>query len=206
MICSPHPTSPTGEGPIFRLAHRLLAPRIAFLIGSRDPAGEPNLIPVSNVTSVSTDPQLVLVAIYKRWKTYANFTTAQGFTLSVPTYDQMEGVWKLGARYSRYEYPGHQAKLRECGLALSMGASPFGPVLADGLGWLACHIVERMDVGGDHGMFVGEIDRVAFDDSVFELDGTPRGDFHPLMQVTGNRFATTGATDSIPYGPGLAEK
>lgn len=46
-------------------AHRLLAPRIAYLIGTKDKREEPDLIPVSNLTSVSTEPQHVAIAIFK---------------------------------------------------------------------------------------------------------------------------------------------
>lgn len=58
-------------------AHRLLAPRIAYLIGTRDHGGTPNVIPVSNVTSVSTDPQHVLLAVYKQWRTYETLLNAK---------------------------------------------------------------------------------------------------------------------------------
>ena len=77
----------------------------AYLVGTRSPDGEANLIPVSNVTSISTDPQLIVIAIYRAWKTYDNLQTTDAFTVSVPTAEQQNGVWKLGARYSRYDFP-----------------------------------------------------------------------------------------------------
>ena len=182
-------------------AHRLLAPRIAYLVGTRTPDGEANLIPVSNATSISTDPQLVVVAVFKDWQTRDNLRRAEGFTLSVPTIDHREGVWKLGARYSRYEYPDRATKLHASGLALVDDPNLYGPILTDGLGWLSCHIVARPDFGGDHAVFVGEIIHVQFNPEHFHDDGTPTGDLHPLMQVTGNRFTTTGETTTIAYGP-----
>jgi flavin reductase (DIM6/NTAB) family NADH-FMN oxidoreductase RutF len=181
-------------------AHRLLAPRIAYLIGTRASNGEANLIPVSNATSISTNPQFVVVAVFKDWQTYDNLQRAEGFTLSVPTIDHREGVWKLGARYSRYEYPDRATKLHASGLALIDDRDPYGPILADGLGWLSCRIVARPDFGGDHGVIVGEIIRVEFNPGHFQDDGTPTGDLHPLMQVTGNRFTTSGETTTIAYG------
>lgn len=180
-------------------AHRLLAPRIAYLIGTRSPAGEPNLIPVSNATSVSTSPQQMLIAVLKRWTTHTNLQTAAGFTLSVPTHDQAAGVWILGARYSGLPAPDNASKLAASGLALDHGASGYGPVVTTGLGWLACRIIARPDLGGDHGIAVGEVEAAAFDDVVFDADATPRTDPHPLMQVTGNRFTTTGASHELPY-------
>jgi flavin reductase (DIM6/NTAB) family NADH-FMN oxidoreductase RutF len=182
-------------------AHRLLAPRIAYLIGTRSREGEPDLIPVSNVTSISTEPQLVVVAVFRDWQTCTNLHEAAGFALSVPTIDHQDGVWKLGARYSRYDYPDRRAKLRACGLALIDDPDLDGPVLADGLGWMSCRIVARPDFGGDHGVFIGEITQVEFSSGDFRDDGAPIGDLHPLMQVTGNRFTTGGATSTSPYGP-----
>lgn len=182
-------------------AHRLLAPRIVYLIGTRSRDGEPDLIPVSNVTSISTQPQLVVVAVFRDWQTYTNLREAAGFTLSVPSIDHQDGVWRLGARYSRYDYPDRWAKLHACGLALSDDPELAGPILTDGLGWMSCRIVARPDFGGDHGVFIGEITRVEFSSGHFHDDGTPTGDLHPLMQVTGNRFTTSGTTSTSPYGP-----
>ncbi|MGW3282712.1 flavin reductase family protein [Nocardia rhamnosiphila] len=72
------------------LAHRLLAPRIAYLIGTKDESGVANLIPVSNLTSVSTKPQQVAIAVLKQWRTYENLLNAEGFTVTVPTVAQLE--------------------------------------------------------------------------------------------------------------------
>lgn len=182
-------------------AHRLLAPRISYLIGTRSPDGEGNLIPVSNVTSISTDPQLIVVAVFKDWQTHTNLHHTAGFTLSVPSIDHQEGVWKLGARYSRYSYPDRATKLRACGLALTDDPHEYGPILVNGLGWLSCRILARPDFGGDHGVFIGEIEQVHLSTEHFHDDGSPIGDLHPLMQVTANRFTTGGTTSILPYGP-----
>jgi flavin reductase (DIM6/NTAB) family NADH-FMN oxidoreductase RutF len=75
-----------------RKAHRLLSPRIAYLIGTRSRQGVANLIPVSNVTSISTEPQQIAIAVYKKWETHRTLLEAAGFTLSVPHIDQLDGV------------------------------------------------------------------------------------------------------------------
>jgi flavin reductase (DIM6/NTAB) family NADH-FMN oxidoreductase RutF len=111
-------------------AHRLLAPRIAYLIGTRDRDGTPNVIPVSNVTLVSTDPQHLLLAVYKQWRTYETLLDVEGFTLSVPLVGHLQGVWKLGARYSCYPAVNPQEKLAASGLSFDYDASSYGPVLA----------------------------------------------------------------------------
>ncbi|MCP2280113.1 flavin reductase family protein [Nocardia amikacinitolerans] len=178
------------------MAHRLLAPRIAYLIGTRGENGAPNLIPVSNLTSVSTKPQQVAVAVYKEWKTHQNLRTAAGFTVSVPTFDQLDGVWKLGARYSKFPITEPADKLSASGLALDYTSSSYGPVMPSGLGWMACRIVARLDLGGDHGLAIGEVEQVWFNADYLTPDGVPHNVTHPLMQQTGNQFITTADTSS----------
>ncbi|MFF7938100.1 flavin reductase family protein [Nocardia gamkensis] len=182
------------------VAHRLLAPRIAYLIGTRSADGTANLIPVSNLTSVSTRPQQVAVAVYKEWVTYKNLLSASGFTISVPTVEQLESVWKLGARYSGFPIKEPAQKLRASGLELDFESSIYGPVTPAGLGWMACKIIARIDLGGDHGLTIAQIDHVWFNPEFLTVDGIPHGVTHPLMQQTGNHFATTAdELTSIPY-------
>jgi flavin reductase (DIM6/NTAB) family NADH-FMN oxidoreductase RutF len=180
-------------------AHRLLAPRIANLIGTRDHNGTLNVIPVSNVTSVSTDPQHVLIAVYKQWRTHEVLLGAAGFTLSVPLIGHLEGVWILGARYSHYPAANPPEKIAASGLNFDYEASPYGPVLADGIGWMECRVTERVDLGGDHGLVIGQAQQVWFNPEFLDSEGTPRGQITPLMQVTGNRFTTATQLQQVPY-------
>lgn len=187
------------------MAHRLLAPRVAYLIGTKDEGGTADLIPVSNLTSVSTDPQQVVVAVFKDWVTYSNLLAAEGFTVTVPTVDQLDGVWKLGARYSKFPVTDPGEKLAVCGLDLDYEASSYGPVVPAGIGWLACRVVARVDLGGDHGITVGEVERVRFNPEYLTGDGKPRSVTHPLMQQTGNLFTTTATelTDAEYFQDGM---
>lgn len=181
-------------------AHRMLAPRIAYLIGTKDPDGLADLIPVSNLTSVSTAPQQFAVAVLKKWRTYENLLRAEGFTVSVPVADQLDGVWKLGAKYSGFSVTEPAEKLATCGLRLDLNSSPHGPVLLTGIGWAGCRIRDRLDFGGDHGVFVGEVEDVWFNTEHLTSDGKPKTVTRPLMQQTGNQF-TTAADElmAIPY-------
>ncbi|MFE3059962.1 flavin reductase family protein [Nocardia sp. NPDC059239] len=181
-------------------AHRLLAPRIAYLIGTVSADKTPNLIPVSNLTSVSTQPQQIALAVYKQWSTYETLQTAAGFTVSVPVFDQLEAVWKLGARYSHFPLAGPAEKLAASGLTLDHQASEYGPVVSSGIGWMSCRTITRLDLGGDHGIVIGQAEQVWFNPDYLEPDGTPRGNPHPVMQQTGNQFTSTADEfTSIPY-------
>ncbi len=160
-------------------AHRLLAPRIAYLVGTRDHGGMPNSIPVSNVTSVSTDPQHVLLAVHKKWHTYEVLLNAAGFTVSVPIMSQLEGVWKLAARYSHYPAASPREKLTASGLSFDYDTSPHGPVLIDGTGWMDCRTIHRLDLGGDHGLIVGQTQHVWFNPEFLDPEGVPHTQTSP---------------------------
>jgi flavin reductase (DIM6/NTAB) family NADH-FMN oxidoreductase RutF len=180
-------------------AHRLLAPRIAYLIGTRASDNSPNLIPVSNLTSISTQPQQIALAVYKQWETHKNLRNANGFTVSVPHIDQLEGVWKLGAKYSHYPFANNAEKIAASGLSVDHGTSPYGPVVTAGIGWMVCQTLAKLDFDGDHGLFVARIEQVYFNPTYLNSDGTPRGDPRPVMQITGNTFTTASDTHTIPY-------
>ncbi len=180
-------------------AHRLLAPRIAYLVGTRSPDGTSNIIPVSNVTSISTDPQQVAVAVYKQWTTRHNLVATAGFTLSVPCVDHLQGAWKLGARYSRYQYTSNAEKIAASGLPVDDAASKYGPILSNGIGWMTCRSLRDLDFAGDHTLFIGQVEQVHFNPAYLNSDGTPRGEIRPLMQVTGNTFTTAAGTYTVLY-------
>ncbi|WP_083865142.1 flavin reductase family protein [Nocardia brevicatena] len=182
------------------VAHRLLAPRIAYLIGTRGEQGEPDLIPVSNLTSVSTEPQLIAAAVFKKWQTYRNLSTAAGFTVSVPLYTRLDAVWKLGSKYSGFAFDSTTDKLVASGIDLDNERSAYGPITPSGIGWMSCRIIARIDLSGNHGIFVGEVEEAWFNPEYLHSDGTPMGSVKPVMQQTGNLFTTAAdELSSVPY-------
>jgi flavin reductase (DIM6/NTAB) family NADH-FMN oxidoreductase RutF len=184
--------------PLTKSPHRLMAPRLVFLVGTTAEDGTQNIIPITNVTSVSVDPCQVLVAVYKEWQTCTNLKAAQGFTLSLATKDQLELVWKLGAKYSGYR--SDQPKIIEFKDKLDMEFSPYGPVLKDALSWMECKIVSRPDSSqGDHLMVVGECKRAMVNDQYSTPEGMPIGNPKPLMQWERNQFSAAEDIFSIEY-------
>jgi flavin reductase (DIM6/NTAB) family NADH-FMN oxidoreductase RutF len=181
-------------------AHRLLAPRVAYLVGTRGSDGEPNLIPVSNLTSVSTDPELIVLAVFKEWQTFRNLKDSSQFTVSVPRNEHLAGVWKLGSRYSRIPFRTTSDKLAGCGLSILNQDDLPGPILEDGVGWLVCRKVQEVQSAGDHGIFIAEITEVAFNADYLDRDGLPQRPSSPVMQVTGNLFTTSAENSTLPFG------
>lgn len=180
------------------VGHRLLAPRIAYMIGTTGSRG-PNLIPVSNLTSVSRSPQLLVISIYKEWDTYHNLINAKGFTVSVPTTDHIDAVWKLATKYSGFTPPEGQNKFDVCGATIDMVASEFGPIFGDAIGWLECRIIKEAEIESDHGIFFGEVTKAFFDPDFLTPQGRYKQNSRPVMQVVKNSFSTSADHWEIPY-------
>ncbi|HET9850595.1 MAG TPA: flavin reductase family protein [Candidatus Saccharimonadales bacterium] len=178
--------------------HRILAPRLVVMIGTTSEDGRKNIIPINNITSISTDPGLCLIAVHYPWITTKSLKTAKGFTVSVPAKDQLDLIWKLGQKYSGYQ--SSQEKIEEFAGQLDMSFSAYGPVLKNALGWIECGIVDRpKDVGGNHLMVIGKYIKAAINDQYFTQEISPKNNPEPIMQWEGNNFSAAGEVFSIDY-------
>ncbi|MGW1741776.1 flavin reductase [Nocardia sp. NPDC001965] len=113
-----------------------------------------------------------------------------GFTLNVPAPSHPDAVWKLGAKYSRFPVRSPAEKLRASGIELDLDESGYGPVVPTGIGWATCRTIARIDLFGNHGIFVGEVEDAWFNPEFLRPDGTPAGPAKPVVQQTGNLFTT----------------
>ena len=120
--------------------------------------------------------------------------------MNVPESGQLEAVWKLGSKYSRFPFGSTEEKLRASGIELDYNRSPYGPVVPSGIGWASCRVIARIDLAGDHGIFIGAVEEVWFNPDFLRPDGTPSGPIKPVMQQTGNHFTTAdGELWTLPY-------
>ena len=178
--------------------HRILAPRLVVLIGMVAPDGRQNIIPINNMTSISTEPSRVLIAVYKEWITARNLTQAKSFTVSVPSGNQLPIVWKLGQKYSGYQ--SDKDKIEEFVKELDFDFSPAGPVLKNALGWIEYEILDRPDEkGGNHLLTVGEYRKAAVNPDYYTEEITPLGNPKPVMQWERNHFAEASDIFDIEY-------
>lgn len=178
--------------------HRILAPRLVVLIGTTSKDGRKNIIPINNITSVSTDPGMALIAIYREWITASNLMQTKGFTISVPSREQLELVWKLGGKYSGYN--SGKDKMDEFKESFDLDFSEYGPVLKDSLGWIECKIIDLpKDVGGNHLMVIGQYTKAMVNPKYYDKEISPIGNPKPFMQWERNHFAEASDIFSIDY-------
>jgi len=178
--------------------HRILAPRLVVTIGTLSADGRPNIIPINNITSISTEPSMVLIAVYKPWITAKNLKTAKAFTVSVPQREQLELIWKLGQKYSGYK--SNKDKIEEFKNELDLNFSEHGPVLKNALGWVEYDIIDLpKDVGGNHLLVIGQYTKAKVNPRFYDQEISPKGNPKPFMQWERNNFAEASDIFSIEY-------
>jgi flavin reductase (DIM6/NTAB) family NADH-FMN oxidoreductase RutF len=125
----------------------------------------------SSFTSLSLDPQLVLVCVRKAAASHAGLLSAAGFCVHLLAEEQVElsnrfaGRWPEGR--SRFE-------------GLEEGRAPYSgaPSLPLGLGWVDCGLHAVHD-GGDHSIFVGRVEAIGLSEVA------DRSQLRPLLYFAG---------------------
>lgn len=106
------------------------------------------------VCSVSLEPMLVLVCVDRSAACHRQIVEAERFGLSILAADQ-RALSDLFARTGEPEQNG----LRGAAFRLAAGDVP---ILEQAIGWLVCRVSERCR-GGDHDIFVGEVEQGGVD-------------------------------------------
>ena len=122
------------------------------IVTTLDAEGQPTGLTANSFSSVSLEPPLVLWSLDKRSSQTEAFQKAQHFAINVLSADQID-LSNLFAtpnedRFSRITYnPG-------------LGGVP---LLADCVAWVECRTIDVYD-GGDHLVFIGEVERFDYSD------------------------------------------
>jgi flavin reductase (DIM6/NTAB) family NADH-FMN oxidoreductase RutF len=152
----------------FRAALRLFAAGVT-VVTTRDEADNPTGLTASAFTSVSLDPPLILVCVDRAATAHPAVLRHGWFAINVLA----RGQEALSRQFAvsgadKFAGVGHRAGL--AGLPLLDGA----------LATLQCRLVQHHD-GGDHSIFVGQVEQVA------ARDGAPlvyfQGDYRELREV-----------------------
>ena len=104
----------------------------------------------SSFSSVSADPPLVSVALLKKIYTHELFQNSGVFGVNILAKDQTE----IGKRFA-----GMNPEITDRFDGLDVQTAETGvPLLSQSVAWLDCKILHMYD-GGDHTIFVGEVER-----------------------------------------------
>ena len=111
--------------------------------------GEPRGVTVNSFSSISLDPPLVLVSLARKAKA-ASFLGEVPFCVNVLGASQVDVALNFAGRES--ERP------------IEWDLTGIAPRLTDPHAWLECLPWQSYD-GGDHVLFLGEVQRLSFDES-----------------------------------------
>ncbi len=106
-------------------------------------------ITASSLTSVSLEPPRILICVAKRLFTHRVLEESGIFAVNILNVEQLE--W--GMRFAGL-LPEHEDRFHGIETTLAVTGAPILPGV---LGWLDCRLVNAYD-GGDHTIFVGEVE------------------------------------------------
>lgn len=173
-------------------AHRILAPRIAYLVTSVDKQGRVNAASFSNLTSVSTDPERLVLAVYKAWDTIRNIRATHEFVVNVPSRNLLKEVWVCGDKYAGNPIPSGIDELKIAGLTEIPSERVKPPRIAECPMHLECKVVWIKNVG-DHYLILGDIVSASYSKGSFDkelIQIVPKT--IPLMEISRGFFTSPG--------------
>lgn len=122
------------------------------VITTRDQQGRPFGLTANAVTSVSLTPPLILICVDKAAETYPYFDRSKVFCVNILSEGQ-EAISRRFATTGVEKFEGIGYRKNELGCAILDGA----------VGHLDCRVVQSHD-GGDHTIYVGEVEAAVAED------------------------------------------
>lgn len=183
-------TTPRFEPAGLQHAHRLLGPRVAYLIGSIRLDGTSHLCSATNVTSVGNSPEIVAVALCPEWETAENLRREGEMTINLMDSLYVDQIWIAGSRYSGVEVAPSDDKFIVAGLHKKMSATVRPAAVLEALAVLECRTVRIVEDLSDHTVFFAEVIAACYRSTYFTEEGQlDVVQAHPAMQLSGDRFA-----------------
>ncbi len=145
----------------------LVFPAPAWVIGSYDPQGKPNVMTAAWCGICCSKPPCVSVALRSVTYSHGNLTAKRAFTVNVPSEKFLEQTDYFGMVSGR-----NTDKFAATGLTPVGSDLVDAPYLAEFPLVLECQVRHVLEVGL-HTLFVGEIMDVKADESVLGEDGLP---------------------------------
>lgn len=174
-------------------AQRGVAPRIPHLVTTVDRGGRVNTAPFSNITSVSTKPERLVLAITPQSDTYKNLRATKQFVVNMPSVKLLDAVWICGDKYTGHPIPAGIDELCLAGLTAIPARKVKPPRIAECAVHLECSVVWMKKVG-NHYLVLADIVAFSATKGTFNKDHIPQiKKVQPLFEISSGYFTTTGA-------------
>ena len=186
-------------------------PKPAFVIGSYDKSGKPNIMTAAWAGICNSNPLSIAVSMRPATYSYHNVTESKAFTVNIPSSEM--------ARYVDYagRFSGRDVdKFKETGLTPVKGEFVNAPYVKEFPIVIECELTTYHELGS-HRQFIGKVIDVKVDEAILNAEG--RVDVNLLNPLiygggkyfeTGKYIAETGESlhdiDGTPFVPDYSRK
>ncbi|MCC6125159.1 MAG: flavin reductase family protein [Pirellulales bacterium] len=148
-------------------ADTLIYPTPAWVVGTYDKEGKPNLATSSWGGICCSQPPCLAISFRKATYSYGNIVERKAFTVSVPSVEQLDLADYCGLVSGR-----SVDKFAVCKLTPVRGDAVDAPYPQEFPMVLECRLLHTLEIGL-HTQFVGEILDVKVEESALDADGQP---------------------------------
>jgi len=186
-------------------------PKPAFVIGSYDKEGKPNIMTAAWAGICNSNPLSIAVSMRPATYSHANVTESKAFTVNIPSSEMAKYVDYAG-RFSGRDVN----KFTETGLTPIKGEFVNAPYIKEFPIVIECELTEFHDLGS-HRQFIGKVIDVKADEALLNADDRVDVNLlNPLIYGGGNYYETgsliakVGASlneiDGLPFVPDYSQK
>lgn len=148
-------------------AQPLVYPAPAFLVGTYDSEGTPNIMTAAWSGLCCSKPPCIAVSLRKATYSYGNIVAREAFTINVPSEDYAREVDHTGLVSGR-----DGDKFAAVGLTAVASEAVDAPYVEEFPIVLECRLLHTLEIGL-HTLFVGEIIDVKAEEEVLDEKGKP---------------------------------
>ena len=161
-------------------------PKPAFVIGSYDKEGNPNIMTAAWAGICNSDPLSIAVSMRPATYSYGNVTESKSFTVNIPSSEMTRYVDYAG-RFSGKDVD----KFKETGLTPVKGEFVNAPYVKEFPIVIECELTEYHDLGS-HRQFIGKVIDVKADEAILNADDRVNVNLLNPLIYGGGRYYETG--------------
>lgn len=161
-------------------------PKPAFVIGSYDKEGKPNIMTAAWAGICNSDPLSIAVSMRPATYSYGNVTASKSFTVNIPSSEMARYVDYAG-RFSGKDVD----KFKETGLTPVKGEFVNAPYVKEFPIVIECELTEFHDLGS-HRQFIGKVIDVKADEAILNADDRVNVNLLNPLIYGGGRYYETG--------------
>ena len=180
--------------------YRLLVPRPAVLITTRDAEGIANAAPFSFIMPVSNDPPIIAFAAAPDRHTLANIKETKEFVINIAPKHLVEKLWLCSKKF-----PKEVSEFEKAGLTEKESQMVRAPSIEECVAWIEC-MLEYQEQLGDHVVIYGRVIGTDAKEELLKEEGyLDITKSQPIMHVGGKEFSVPAEIIKIIDEPGKEE-